>query len=483
MAMRYFIDEAWAEVGARDPAARLTAKDKEGLKFTALDQGTVRADAPPSCGVTIAEVVDNLARPDSIHAVKFGEAVRVFLADNLRWFSDREDMLAERLRAFEASVRAQTGKAWDELDTTTREPFLEERNALTSEKGRVSVIRAEVESALGEAGDARQGGRALRNRGQGVSPLLNQLVEGLTSLDALVGLESVKRAIVDRVEYAIFYPEDFSLNRHLNVALFGSPGTGKTTVAEILARIYSGLGILASSSSTAEVTDKSGLVASFEGQTGRKTRLFMIRTLGTVGIVDEAYGLAEGGSGSGGGGGGYGQEAIDVMVKLTSDFKGRLILIVAGYEDKMEKQFFGANDGLRSRFPERLIIPNFSARQLTKIAMGDLEAGAWTLTRAAEEAVEFLIDRAHDQDFFSKSNGRGALDLARVIKEAHTCSVADQVRQLEQQRAPAASFRGGDKTVTLEDVKRGFTTWARKSQPTDRNIIRYPQARGRSIDP
>jgi Cdc6-like AAA superfamily ATPase len=138
----------------------------------------------------------------------------------------------------------------------------------------------------------------------------------------------------------------------------GNPGTGKTTVARLLARIYQALGVL--SKGQLVEADRSLLVAGFVGQTAMKTRAVVEQALGGLLLIDEAYALARGGEND------FGKEAIDTLVKLMEDHRDDLAVIAAGYTDEMAT-FVASNPGLRSRFTHTIVFPDYTDDELVDI--------------------------------------------------------------------------------------------------------------------
>ena len=195
--------------------------------------------------------------------------------------------------------------------------------------------------------------------------------------------------------------EDLSLH----MVFSGNPGTGKTTVARIMARIYHSLGIL-SKGQLVEV-DRSGLVAGYVGQTALKTRKVIDKALGGVLFIDEAYAL------NGGGDNDFGQEAIDTVLKAMEDHRDDLVVIVAGYTELM-RDFIRSNPGLESRFNRFLEFEDYSLDEMMGIFRMRCEKGQYTLAPEAEEAVRQFIaeENTHPETF---GNARGVRNLFEKV--------------------------------------------------------------------
>lgn len=239
----------------------------------------------------------------------------------------------------------------------------------------------------------------------------------LEELDALIGLDEVKAEV--RLVTDLLRVERLRVDRDLPVAVqsrhlvfTGNPGTGKTTVARLLAQIYRALGVV--DRGHLVETDRSGLVAGFVGQTAIRVAEVVEAADGGVLLIDEAYALARGGERD------FGAEAVDTLVKLMEDRRDRLVVIVAGYPDEMAT-FVESNPGLRSRFPRTIHFPDYSTDEL--LAILDLLARKhhYRITRGARDRFREILEAApRDQGF---GNGR----LARNLFEAAVTRQASRV--------------------------------------------------------
>jgi SpoVK/Ycf46/Vps4 family AAA+-type ATPase len=217
------------------------------------------------------------------------------------------------------------------------------------------------------------------------------LQESITELNRLIGLGKVKEQIIEHVRLVRYYREtsrDVLNSFFLHTVLIGNPGTGKTTVARILTKIYKALGILERGHMVE--TDRQGLVAGFVGQTAIKTAEKIDEAMGGVLFIDEAYSLTQKSTGND-----FGDEAIQTILKRMEDKRGQFFVFVAGYPDNMEA-FMKANPGLSSRFDKVLKFEDYSSHELLKIALLMLEEKGIIPSPDAEEHLTAYFEFVHN---------------------------------------------------------------------------------------
>ena len=249
----------------------------------------------------------------------------------------------------------------------------------------------------------------------------DDLDAALAELADLVGLDAVKRQVnmlvnliqVQRMRQAQGMKAT-DISKHM--VFLGNPGTGKTTVARLLARIYKALGVLRTGQ-LVEV-DRSGLVRGYIGQTATRTAEVIDEALGGMLFIDEAYALTVHKSE-----GDFGQEAVDTLLKAMEDHRDDLVVIVAGYTDLME-QFLDSNPGLRSRFSNMIRFDDYSADQLLAILQRNLDKQEYHLSEAAEKRAWELIKYrvAHKPENFA--NARDVRNMMEHAIANHAVRVA-----------------------------------------------------------
>ncbi len=222
------------------------------------------------------------------------------------------------------------------------------------------------------------------------SPLLHS---ALAELNQLIGMHHIKAQInelVQLVQYYRFINKDVLNSFFLHTVFVGNPGTGKTTVARILTKIYKALGVLERGHMVE--TDRQGLVAGFVGQTAIKTTEKIEESMGGVLFIDEAYALTQSSSSAHGD---FGNEVIQTLLKRMEDNRGQFFVFVAGYPDNMES-FLKANPGLNSRFDKILKFEDYSPLELKEIAHFMLAENGMQLSPEADEHLGKYFKFIHD---------------------------------------------------------------------------------------
>lgn len=235
-------------------------------------------------------------------------------------------------------------------------------------------------------------------------------------LNSLIGLEGVKREVDNLINLVTINKlrrehglkvEDLSLH----MVFSGNPGTGKTTVARIMSRIYHSLDIL-SKGHLVEV-DRSGLVAGYVGQTAIKTQEAVQKALGGVLFIDEAYALTTRGPQD------YGQEAVETLLKAMEDHRDDLIVIVAGYIELME-EFVQSNPGLESRFNRFIHFPDYTVEEMAGIFRMRCGKAGYVLAEDAEdELTAILTERSKDSIGFGNARGVRNLFEQAIARQAN----------------------------------------------------------------
>ncbi|MDI6893265.1 MAG: AAA family ATPase [Bacillota bacterium] len=254
-------------------------------------------------------------------------------------------------------------------------------------------------------------------------------------LDSLVGLRDIKDLIREIYAFAEIQKRRQQENLAaeppvLHMIFRGNPGTGKTTVARIVGRMFKEMGIL-SKGHLVEV-ERADLVGEYIGHTAQKTREQIKRALGGVLFVDEAYSLARGGEKD------FGKESIDVLVKAMEDHRDNLIVILAGYRHEMD-HFVRTNPGLRSRFPIHMDFPDYSLEELVAIAEQMVRQRQYVLSPAARARLERTLGGR-------LQSGEGATGNARLVRNL----VEKGIRRQAVRLVTAGKFTRDDLVLLTE---------------------------------
>ena len=266
-----------------------------------------------------------------------------------------------------------------------------------------------------------------------------QIKEILGELNSLVGLSDVKGEIqsltnlikIRKLREKMQMPV---MDMSYHMVFTGNPGTGKTTVARIVGRIYKALGIL--SDGKMVETDRSGLVAGYVGQTAIKVHEIIEQAIGGVLFIDEAYSLVNPDVPND-----FGSEAVDALVKLMEDHRDNLVIIVAGYTDEM-KTFLKSNTGLISRFNKFINFPDYSRDELIDIMEVMADGAGLKIEEGAKELVMEQLGSMGQEEWEDFGNARGIRNMFEKI-------VTNQANRLVQIGTPTKEQL---MTIVAQDV-------------------------------
>jgi stage V sporulation protein K len=274
----------------------------------------------------------------------------------------------------------------------------------------------------------------------------------IRELDQMIGLENVKDLVyeIHAMLHVSRYRAEAGLKSepHVYHMLFkGNPGTGKTTVARLIGRLFQQMGVL-SKGHFIEV-ERADLVGEYIGHTAIKTRELVRKALGGVLFVDEAYSLARGGEKD------FGKEAIDALVKAMEDYRDRFVLILAGYTVEME-QFMLTNPGLTSRFPIQVEFPDYTVDELLRIAEQMAKARDYQL-------LPQTVTKLKNHLMLAKARHLNSFSNARYVRNQLEKAIRNQAVRLVEQGAhqPGKSelmaLRPEDFRLETEKITSGAT--------------------------
>lgn len=265
---------------------------------------------------------------------------------------------------------------------------------------------------------------------------LDKLME---ELNALIGLKEVKEEVNNLVNVLKIEKIRREKNlpvpsRSLHIVFTGNPGTGKTTIGRLIAKVFKALGILEKGHLIE--TDRSGLVAGYVGQTAMKTTEICKKSLGGILFIDEAYSLAEGGDND------FGREAINTLLKFMEDNRDNFVVIVAGYTGNM-KEFINKNPGLQSRFNKYIEFPDYTPDELFSIFDRFIQKSKLKLTEEAIVKIKEVFQKNYDARDEKFGNGRFARNFFENIYSIQANRLVS-ITDLNEETLC---------TITIEDIK------------------------------
>lgn len=266
----------------------------------------------------------------------------------------------------------------------------------------------------------------------------SSVTAALWELNLLVGLTEIKQ-LVDELKAFIEIQQKRALHNLkcnpvvLHMIFKGNPGSGKTTVARLLGRLFKGLGVL-EKGQLVEV-ERADLVGEYIGHTAQRTREQLRKAMGGILFVDEAYSLGRGGKKD------FGKEAIDLLVKAMEDHRNDFMLVLAGYRREME-HFLRLNPGLNSRFPIQMDFPDFSIRELIDIAIMMATERHYRFSPGAKQTLRRFLEEQMATCALNFSN-------ARLVRNTLEKSLRKQALRLSRK---VEVSRDELLTITAEDL-------------------------------
>ena len=369
---------------------------------------------------------------------------------------NRDEIIRTQMEVIETLVRNNLRRVADDFwgsSDTKKQPEVNVNAPSDAAAGKVENKNAPAKAAQQEAEPAE------------VQPV--ESIDDLKAeLNALIGLDGVKKEVANLINMVTIHKLRAAqglknADMSLHMVFSGNPGTGKTTIARLMARIYHSLGIL-SKGQLVEV-DRSGLVAGYVGQTATKTAKVIESAMGGVLFIDEAYSLTSKSEND------FGSESIDTILKAMEDHREDLIVIVAGYDGLMDT-FIHSNPGLESRFNRYLHFDDYTIDEMCAILDMRLEKGQYVMEDAAKKAVRDYIEESNTSSI-AFGNARGVRNIFEklLVEQANRLSSAEHVDRdalMQITAADVAAARAGDTQLIKAAADR------ERAEQTRRDAIR-----------
>lgn len=254
---------------------------------------------------------------------------------------------------------------------------------------------------------------------------LYEIRKELKKLDNMIGLKDLKQQIVYQI---MFFIQKLNSDEMMHSVLMGPPGVGKTTVAKILAFIYTKLGFL--SKGNLVIVNREDLVGQYLGETAVKTRSVLEKNKGNVLFIDEAYSL---GNGNKSDSDSYAKECVDTLTAFLSENTKDFICIIAGYEDELKKCFFAGNPGLDRRFPWKYILPTYKNDELYNIFISMLKQKKWKIRAAfTNDISENLQKLFNEHNKYFCNNGGDIQIFINCCMMAHSKRIFGDTRKFKK---------------------------------------------------
>jgi len=377
-------------------------------------------------------------RPKAMKYFVLSDAGRKVGNDPYRY--QTAQILMDTYRAFGQAIMAVTPKAPDlcvhryTIYMEMLEKFLKEYGVFYVSNQKVITCKDNGYNVKGKNGETKSAAARMDEvSDEDVDKLLEEL-------NALVGLESVKKDINDLVNLLRIQAmrekkgmKSADISKHM--VFYGNPGTGKTTVARLLSKIFKGLGVIRGGQ-LVEV-DRGGLVCGYVGQTAIKTQEVIDKAMDGVLFIDEAYTLNVGK-----GENDFGQEAVDTLLKAMEDNRDRLIVIVAGYQGPMEA-FLDSNPGLKSRFNKYIEFDDYTPSQLMQILALMSKGKDYKFSDEAKEAAEAYFLHCIETQSENFANAREVRNFLEKAITNHASRVIKVKKPTDEQLS----------TIEVDDVK------------------------------